>query len=89
MSSRGIVGYTIERGEFRRWAAGRGARPARRAGGDGAPVGFVVGGPGEEGLEPVGWDPFFALLEEHELALVYRVEEPDGARGSAYALVPR
>jgi hypothetical protein len=84
----GIVGYTIERAEIRRRAAARDARPIRRAGRDGPPVAFALGdasGPGD-GL---AWDAFFALMDEHELALVYRDEDAEGHLSTEFSFVPR
>ena len=37
----------------------------------------------------LAWDAFFALMDEHELALVYRDEDAEGHLSTEFSFVPR
>lgn len=70
---------TTDHAVIRKWAEGRGGKPARvKATGDAEDPGILrldFGKP-EEGLEPITWDEFFEKFEDSGLALLYE-DEPD------------
>jgi hypothetical protein len=64
---------TTDHDVIRKWAEARDARPARvkGTGDDDAGLLRLDFGPPEEGLEPIGWEDFFATFDESGLAFVY------------------
>jgi hypothetical protein len=75
---------TTDHGEIRRWIEERDGRPARvRGTGDGNDPGllrvFFPGvGAGEDELEEIDWDEFFAKFDENDLAFLYQERTKDG-----------
>jgi hypothetical protein len=71
---------TIDHGEIRRWIEQRGGRPARvrDTGGRGDAgllrVDFDDPGSGDDRLEEVSWDDFFATFDENKLAFLHQDE---------------
>lgn len=86
---------TTDHDEIRRWAAQRGAAPARAASAaedvpDHAPLCLAVPGmSGQGSLEPISWDQFFRAFDAEELALVYQERTATGERSFFCRVVRR
>jgi hypothetical protein len=79
---------TSDHATIRRWVEARGGHPAVVTGtaGEGDDVlrlDLPPGFSGQEFLEPISWEDFFAIFEEKRLAFVYEDE------GRFFELVPR
>lgn len=80
--------------EIRRWAEQRGAHPACvRGTGTQGDIGMIrldfPGYSGEESLDPISWEEFFAKFDERKLALLYREETAQGAKSNFNKLISR
>ena len=77
---------TIQHEAIKAWAEERGGKPARvRGTGDKKRRHFkydgilsIDFGTPEENLEPIGWQEFFKILDEHRLAFLFQEETADG-----------
>ena len=66
---------TTNHDEIRKWAEARDGAPARVKGrGDGGILRIDFGKP-EDSLEEIGWDRFFEIFDENELAFLYQDEK--------------
>lgn len=85
---------TTDRRTIERWAAERGAKPARvrGTGNDGDP-GLIrldfPGYTGEESLQEITWDEFFQKFDERRLALVYQDKTAAGEPSNFNKLISR
>lgn len=70
---------TVDHKEVQDWVEERGGRPAIVAdtGGAGGLLRIDFGA-ADEALEPVSWDEFFRIFDEHDLAFVYEEDAQDG-----------
>lgn len=69
---------TTDHGEIRSWVEERGGRPSRvKDAGDGGILRIEFGGP-EKQLQEIGWDEFFRIFEENELAFLRQEETGSG-----------
>jgi hypothetical protein len=86
--------YTTDQDFIRRWAEERGAKPARvrGTGGDDDP-GLIrldfPGYTGEQSLEPISWDEWFAKFEDSGLVLLYQDATAGGEKSNFNKLVKR
>jgi hypothetical protein len=85
---------TTDHEEIRRWAEEHDGTPARvRGTGDGDDPGILridfPGGAGEEALEHIGWDDWFAKFDEQGLAAVIQERKADGEDSTFVKLVKR
>ena len=85
---------TTDHAEIRRWVEDHDGRPAQVRGT--APEGEVgvlrfdfPGGAGEEDLEPISWDDWFAKFDSSGLALLYQERKADGSESTFNKLVER
>jgi hypothetical protein len=66
---------TTDHDEIRKWAEARDGVPARvKDSGEGGILRIDFGEP-EESLEEIGWDRFFEIFDENELAFLYQDEK--------------
>lgn len=69
---------TTDHTTIRRWIEDRGGHPARVKGaGEGGILRVDFGEP-EESLETIGWDDFFAIFDENDLAFLHQDETKGG-----------
>ncbi|MFC7376123.1 hypothetical protein ACFQS2_02260 [Brachybacterium sp. GCM10030267] len=92
MASQSIT--TTDHGEIRRWVEQHDGTPAGVKGtGDSGDVGVLridfPGGTGEEQLEHVSWDDWFAKFDQQNLAFLYQQEQADGEDSTFFKLVSR
>jgi hypothetical protein len=85
---------TTNHDEIRKWAEERGGKPSAVKGtGEGEDVGVLridfPGFRGENRLEEISWEEFFAKFDENELALVYQDETASGEKSYFSKLVKR
>lgn len=85
---------TTDHEQIRRWAEERGAKPACvRGTGDKEDVGMIrldfPGYSGEDKLQPISWDEWFAKFDERKLALIYQDETAGGQKSNFNKLVSR
>jgi hypothetical protein len=90
---RGQSKVTTDHDEIRRWAEERNGKPTRVKGTGGADDPGILridfpGYSGEDSLEPISWEEFFAKFEEKKLALVYQ-EQTRGEKSNFNKLVDR
>ena len=78
---------TTDHETIKRWVEARNGRPAHvKRTGDGDPGVLRIDFPGysgEESLEEISWDVFFAKFDEKELAFVYQ-DKTDGGEVSTF-----
>ena len=80
---------TTNHDEIRKWAEARGGKPSRvRNGGDGGVLRIDFGEPEDE-LEEIGWDKFFEIFDENDLAFLYQDKTNDGGTSRFNKLVNR
>jgi hypothetical protein len=80
---------TTNHDEIRKWAEARGGKPSRvRNGGDGGVLRIDFGEPEDE-LEEIGWDKFFEIFDENDLAFLYQDKTKDGGTSRFNKLVNR
>ncbi|HEY0712721.1 MAG TPA: hypothetical protein VGF45_08615 [Polyangia bacterium] len=85
---------TTDHETIRRWVEDRGGRPAtvKRTGRRGGPGLLRIDYPGysgEESLEPIEWEEFFAKFDESGLAFLYQEERAGGGQSRFSKLVSR
>jgi hypothetical protein len=85
---------TTDHDEIRRWVEEHGGQPARVRGTDSGEGGGVLrvdfpGGAGLEQLEHIGWDEWFRIFEENNLAFVYQERKASGEDSTFFKLVRR
>ena len=85
---------TTDHDTIRKWAEERGGKPsAVSATSSGDDPGIIridfPGYSGEDSLEEVSWDDWFAAFEDNNLAFVYQEETADGERSNFNKLVSR
>ena len=90
----GETHYTIDHDRIRAWTEARGGHPAAVAGtGTGDDPGILrldfPGGAGDDALEPLSWEQWFAKFDDSLLALAYQEELKDGSRSNFNRLVDR
>jgi len=81
---------TTDHQTIRHWAEARDARPAiiRTPGEDGGILRFDQGEPDQD-LEKIGWDEFFRVFEQNELALLYQDDTASGDQSRFAKFVSR
>ena len=85
---------TTDHDEIRRWAEEREGRPASvRETGNGDDPGILridlPGGAGEDQLEHIDWDDWFAKFDEQGLAAILQERKADGEPSTFIKLVKR
>ena len=85
---------TTDHDEIRRWVEQREGQPARvRGTGDERDRGILridlPGGAGEESLEHISWDEWFAKFDEQGLAAILQERKADGEPSTFIKLVDR
>ena len=85
---------TIDHEEIRNWVEERGGKPARvKKTGKGTGGGLLridyPGFTGEDSLEEITWDEFFAAFDENKLAFLYQDETKDGKESRFSKLIDR
>src|SRR3954453_8615782 len=85
---------TPDHDEIRRWVEEHGGKPASvRGTGDGDDPGILridfPGGAGEQELEHISWDEWFAKFDEQELAAVIQERKSGGDDSTFVKLVKR
>lgn len=85
---------TTDHDEIRRWVEEHDGKPAAvRGTGEGDDAGILrvdfPGGAGEDALEHIGWDDWFAKFEESNLAFLYQEEKASGEDSTFFKLVGR
>jgi len=85
---------TTDHDEIRRWVEEHDGQPASVRGtdnGDGAGILRIdfPGGAGEDALEHIGWDEWFAKFEENELAFLYQEQKASGEDSTFFKVVNR
>jgi hypothetical protein len=80
---------TTNHDEIRKWAEARGGKPSRvRNGGNGGILRIDFGKPEDE-LEEIGWDKFFEIFDENDLAFLYQDKTKEGGTSRFNKLVDR
>jgi hypothetical protein len=80
---------TTNHDEIRKWAEARGGKPSRvRNGGNGGILRIDFGEPEDE-LEEIGWDKFFEIFDENDLAFLYQDKTKEGGTSRFNKLVDR
>jgi hypothetical protein len=82
---------TTDHKEIRRWAEQRGGRPSivRRTEGGGGGILRIDFAEPDGSLEEIGWDEFFRIFDERELALLHQDKTEDGKPSRFNKLVHR
>ncbi|MVA77444.1 hypothetical protein GC722_15650 [Auraticoccus sp. F435] len=86
---------TTDHDEIRSWVEEHDGKPALVRGTEDSGSGAGVlridfpGGAGEDALEHVEWDEWFAAFEESELAFLYQAKKADGSDSTFFKLVSR
>ncbi|MBW3608679.1 MAG: hypothetical protein KY463_10035 [Actinobacteria bacterium] len=84
---------TTEHDEIRRWVEEHDGKPASvRGTGNGGPGVLRIdfpGGAGEDELEHISWDEWFAKFEQENLAFLYQEEKASGEDSTFFKLVER
>lgn len=85
---------TIDHDEIRNWVEERGGKPARvKQTGKGSGGGLLridyPGFSGEDSLEEITWEEFFAAFEKNKLAFLYQDETKDGKESRFSKLIDR
>ena len=84
---------TTDHDEIRRWVEEHDGEPAVVKGtgsnGDGVLRIDFPGGAGEDQLEHVSWDDWFAKFDENNLAFLYQQEKASGEDSTFFKLVSR
>jgi hypothetical protein len=94
MSKRAEAGATTttDHDEIRKWVEARGGKPAKVADTDsrkGSGILRIDFGEPEQSLTPIGWDEFFGIFEDRELAFLHEEETSDGKRSFFNKFVSR
>lgn len=85
---------TTDHDEIRRWVEERDGVPSSVRGTETAEGAGVLridfpGGAGEDDLEHISWDDWFAKFEDNELAFVYQEQKASGEGSTFFRLVNR
>jgi len=82
---------TTDHDEIRRWVEEHDGRPTRvRDTGDGGVLRIdFPGGAGEDQLEPISWEDWFATFDDRGLAFLYQEHKADGEDSTFFKLVSR
>ncbi|NEE02323.1 hypothetical protein [Phytoactinopolyspora halotolerans] len=84
---------TTDHEEIRRWAEGHGGTPARVRGTEADSTGVLridfPGGAGDESLEHIDWEDWFATFESRDLAFLYQTQKASGEDSTFFKLVNR
>ena len=85
---------TTDHDEIKRWVEQHDGSPARvRGTEDGGTVGVLridfPGGAGEDSLEHISWDDWFASFEENGLAFLYQEHKASGEDSTFFKLISR
>ena len=84
---------TPDHDEIRRWAEEHDGKPASvRGTGDGGPGVLRIdfpGGAGEDELEHISWDEWFAKFDQENLAFLYQEQKASGEDSTFFKLVER
>jgi hypothetical protein len=85
---------TTDHDEIQRWVEEHDGQPASvRGTGDGDDAGILridfPGGAGEDQLEHISWDEWFAKFEENQLAVLYQEQKASGEDSTFFKLVKR
>jgi len=85
---------TTNHNEIRRWVEERGGEPARVKGTDKGGKGGVLridypGFSGEDTLEQISWEEFFAAFDENKLAFLYQDKLESGETSRFSKLIDR
>ena len=79
---------TTDHEEIRQWVEERGGQPARVIDTNLLRIDYP-GFSGEESLEPIGWEEFFKVFDENNLAFLYQEQTKDGGESRFSKLVDR
>lgn len=80
---------TTDHDEIKAWAEARGGRPAKvKTEGSGGLLRIDFAEP-DERLEEIGWDEFFEIFEENDLAFLHQDETADGKESRFNKFVSR
>ena len=74
---------TMDHGKIRAWVEARAGKPAKVADTDGRGGSGILRidfGEPEESLTPIGWDEFFQIFDNRELAFLHEEETNEGKR---------
>ena len=84
---------TTDHEEIRRWVAEHGGKPATVRGTGNGDAGVLrvdfPGGAGEDQLEHISWDEWFAKFDESNLAFLYQQQKASGEDSTFFKLVSR
>jgi len=85
---------TTNHEEIRKWAEARGAKPACvRGTGDKGDIGILrldfPGYTGEDKLQEISWDEWFAKFEDRKLALLHQETTADGKKSNFNKIISR
>ncbi len=85
---------TIDHEEIRRWVEAHDGKPASVRGTESGDEAGVLridfpGGAGDDQLEAIDWDDWFAKFEESELAFLYQEHKASGEDSTFFKLVRR
>lgn len=85
---------TTDHEEIRRWVEEHDGKPASVKGTEGSDDAGVLridfpGGAGEDELEHIGWDDWFAKFDAEGLAFLYQQQKADGSDSTFFKLVSR
>ncbi len=85
---------TTDHDEIRRWVEDHGGRPVSVRGTESGDEAGVLridfpGGAGDDQLEPISWDDWFAKFEENELAFLHQETKASGEDSTFFKLVKR
>lgn len=85
---------TTDHEEIRRWVEEHNGKPASVRGTEGSDDAGVLridfpGGAGEDELEHIGWDDWFAKFDAEGLAFLYQQQKADGSDSTFFKLVSR
>ncbi|PFG40929.1 hypothetical protein ATJ97_3471 [Georgenia soli] len=85
---------TTDHDEIRRWVEEHDGKPASVRGTEGSDQAGVLridfpGGAGEDQLEHISWDDWFAKFEDEKLAFLYQQKKADGSDSTFFKLVSR
>ncbi|QCU79190.1 hypothetical protein E7744_14430 [Citricoccus sp. SGAir0253] len=85
---------TTDHDEIRRWVEEHDGKPASVRGTEESGAAGVLridfpGGAGEDRLEHISWEDWFAKFDEEELAFLYQQQKADGSDSTFFKLVSR
>ncbi len=85
---------TTDHDEIRRWVEEHDGKPASVRGTGGGDDSGVLridfpGGAGEDELEHISWEEWFAKFDDNDLAFLYQQQKADGEDSTFFKLVSR